>query len=55
MKFFIKYLAVLALVIWLLILMSCGYNLKECLTYNEEPFIHTCPQEGHGDCPICKN
>jgi hypothetical protein len=19
----------------------------------EEPFVHTCPQKGHGNCPIC--
>ena len=55
MKFFIKYLLVLALVIWFLVLMSCWHNPKECSTYNEESFIHTCPQEGHGACPICKN
>lgn len=56
MKFFVKYLFVLVLVIWLLILLSCSHKTTECPTYNDnEPFIHTCPQQGHGICPICNN
>ena len=51
MKFFIKYLFVLALVIWFLVLMSCKHT--EPTTFYEEPFIHSCPEAGHGDCPIC--
>jgi hypothetical protein len=23
------------------------------LPCEEEPFVHTCPQKGHGNCPIC--
>jgi len=51
MKFFIKYLCVLALVIWFLVLMSCKHI--ETTAFYEEPFFHSCPESGHGDCPIC--
>ena len=31
--------------------MSCKHTET---TYNyEELFIHSCPEDGHGDCPIC--
>ena len=51
MKFFIKYLLVLALVIWFLVLMSCKH--VEKTAFYEELLIHSCPKAGHGDCPIC--
>lgn len=51
MSWFIKYLFILALVIWFLMLMSCKH--MECIDCDEEVFVHTCPQQGHGACPIC--
>lgn len=51
MSWFIKYLFITALVIWFLVLMSCKHI--ECIDCDEEVVAHTCPQQGHGDCPIC--
>jgi len=51
MSWFIKYLIITALVIWFLVLMSCKHI--ECMDCDEEVVVHTCPQQGHGDCPIC--
>ena len=51
MSWFIKYLIITTLVIWFLVLMSCKYT-ETTFSY-EEPFIHSCPEAGHGDCPIC--
>jgi len=51
MAWFIKYLIVTSLVIWFLILVSCKH--RETTSFYEEPFIHSCPENGHGDCPIC--
>jgi len=52
MKFFIKYIFVLVLVVWLLVLLSCKHiNHVDC--DEEEDFVHTCPKSGHGVCPIC--
>lgn len=31
--------------------MSCKHT--ETTSFYEEPFIHSCPENGHGDCPIC--
>lgn len=30
---------------------GCQSNMLNCK--EEEPFVHTCPEKGHGDCPIC--
>ncbi len=49
MKFFIKYLIILCVAIWLLILISCKHIPHE----EEDIFVHTCPQAGHGLCYIC--
>ena len=51
MSWFIKYLFITALVIWFLVLMSCKHI--ECMDCDEDVVVHTCPQQGHGDCPIC--
>lgn len=51
MNWFIKYLFITALVIWFLVLMSCKHI--ECVDCDEEVVVHTCPEQGHGDCPIC--
>lgn len=51
MSWFIRYLIITASVIWLLVLMSCKHT-SNILTY-EKPFVHSCPEYGHGDCPIC--
>jgi len=51
MNWFIKYLFITALVIWFLVLMSCKHI--ECIDCDEDVVVHTCPQQGHGDCPIC--
>lgn len=51
MSWFIKYLFITALVIWFLVLMSCKHI--ECIDCNEQVVMHTCPEQGHGDCPIC--
>lgn len=51
MSWFIKYLFITALVIWFLVLMSCKHT--ECMDCEEEPLVHTCPEQGHGECPIC--
>ena len=29
---------------------GCQSNILDC---EEEPFVHTCPDKGHGNCPIC--
>ena len=51
MNWFIKYLIITAITIWLLVLMGCKHiSCTECI---EEEFTHTCPQAGHGECPIC--
>ena len=51
MNWFIKYLIITTLVIWFLVLMSCKHI--ECMDCDEDVVVHTCPQQGHGDCPIC--
>lgn len=51
MDWFIKYLIVTALVIWFLVLINCKHI--ETTSFYTEPFIHSCPESGHGDCPIC--
>lgn len=51
MNWFIRYLIITALVIWFLVLMSCKHI--ECMDCDEDVVVHTCPQQGHGDCPIC--
>ena len=51
MNWFIKYLFITALVIWFLVLMSCKHI--EYMDCDEDVVVHTCPQQGHGDCPIC--
>ncbi len=51
MSWFIKYLIVTSLIIWFLVLMSCKHTMP--LDCEDEPFVHTCPEAGHGLCPIC--
>ena len=51
MSWFIKYLIITSLVIWFLVLMSCKHI--ECMDCDEESFVHSCPEAGHGACPIC--
>ena len=51
MIWFIKYLIITASVIWVLVLMSCKHT--ESTFIYDKPFVHSCPEYGHGDCPIC--
>lgn len=51
MSWFIKYLIVTSLIIWFLVLMSCKHiKIIDC---EQETFVHSCPEQGHGECPIC--
>jgi uncharacterized membrane protein len=50
MKFFLKYLIILCIVIWLLVLISCKHI--PCQV-EEDDFVHSCPEVGHGLCYIC--
>lgn len=52
MIWFIKYLLITTLVIWFLVLMSCSTKSISCID-DEEYLLHHCPEDGHGDCPIC--
>jgi len=32
---------------------GCARSSTQVVCKEEEPFVHTCPQKGHGACPIC--
>lgn len=51
MKPFARYLVCIALLIWFVMLISC--KRKTPVLIDSQPFLHTCPENGHGDCPIC--
>jgi hypothetical protein len=46
--YFPMWLFVVGLIV--LNLVSCCHSID--FSY-EESFIHSCPEDGHGDCPIC--
>ena len=37
----------------ILSLIGCSRMAVDVMDCEEEPLVHTCPQNGHGDCPIC--
>jgi len=46
--------------VWLIIfgyiligMLGCCHVAGDDHSCEYEPFIHTCPEDGHGDCPIC--
>jgi hypothetical protein len=38
--------------LFILSFIGCSHTNPQALC-EEEPFVHTCPQKGHGVCPIC--
>lgn len=38
---------------FVLSLIGCTHMAVDIIDCEEEPFVHTCPDKGHGDCPIC--
>ena len=38
--------------IGMIILSLIGCKNTQNYSY-QKPFLHTCPEDGHGDCPIC--
>jgi hypothetical protein len=43
----------IALGFFVLSLIGCSHMAVDVMDCEEEPFVHTCPQKGHGVCPIC--
>ena len=43
----------IALGFFVLSLIGCSHMAVDIIDCEEEPFVHTCPDKGHGDCPIC--
>ena len=37
----------------ILSLVGCSRLALDVVDCEEEPLVHTCPEQGHGECPIC--